>query len=71
MQLAFSQPPYSVVSVALGVLASVIYSAAFATFAIPDTVYRPLSQILGPWVGETRLPVRQPQATYRTRPWTS
>lgn len=70
-QLAISQPPLSLVTFGLGMLASVLYSAHIGSFTLssykmPDRIASPASRLFEPWLGTTRLPFRPPRATYRT-----
>ncbi|WFC94609.1 hypothetical protein MBRA1_001242 [Malassezia brasiliensis] len=69
--LAISQPPLSLVTMGLGILASVLYSAQIGPFTLsackmPEHIATAANRLLEPWLGTTRLPFRPPRATYRT-----
>lgn len=58
--VAFSQPPSTLFASALGLLVSWLYrsNARLRGYRLPVWLYRLLSHVLGPWIGQTRLPQR-------------
>lgn len=61
--LALSQPPYSCISVVLGMLASQLYSLD-AAFQVPARFASLLQRASAPWIGSHPVPMRGSEAQY-------
>lgn len=61
--LALSQPPYSCISVVLGMLASQLYSLD-AAFQVPARLASLLQRVSAPWIGSHPVPMRGSEAQY-------
>ena len=67
--LAIAEPPYSCISVALGLLAALLEHmlARKKRPQLPLSTYTSLARVFGPLVGASRLPMRSSSAEYHRR----